>query len=177
VKEDVPMDATQDRDTSIARLREMIKDIGIAMFTTATRDGALHSRPMATQQVEFDGTLWFFTRQDTAKTEEIAEHRRVNIAYSNADAQRYVSMSGVATIVRDRAKAAQLWSPAYRTWFPDGLEDPEMILLRVDVEQAEYWDAGASRMTALAGFAKSLPTGRPFSAGEHEKMTLDPSGN
>lgn len=166
-----------ERNGSIARLRDLIKDIKIAMLTTVGRDGALHSRPMATQEADFDGTLWFFTGQDTAKAGEVAEYRAVNVAYSNPDEHRYVSMSGPATLVRDRSKAEQLWNPAYRAWFPQGLDDPNLVLLRVDVEQAEYWDPGASRMQALAGFVKALATGQRMTGGDHDKVILDTSGN
>lgn len=169
--------AENDRAASIARLREMIEDIGTAMLTTAAEDGTLRSRPMATPRAEFDGTLWFFTGLDTAKTTEVAGQRHVNVAYSSPSDQRYVSLSGVATIVRDRAKAEQLWQPAYRAWFPAGLDDPDLALLRVDVEHAEYWDPGSSRMQTLAGFVKALATGTRMTGGDHEKVVLDTSGN
>jgi len=70
------------RADSIKTLREQIKDIDIAMLTTVERDGTLRSRPMATQQVEFDGDLWFFTYDSTPKVDEIAQERQVNVAYS-----------------------------------------------------------------------------------------------
>lgn len=171
------MEPSGERAASIARLREMINGINIAMLTTVAGDGTLHSRPMATQEAEFDGTLWFFTADDTAKTGEIAQRRAVNVSYANAVDQRYVSLSGIATIVRDPGKAEQLWNPAYRAWFPEGLADPSLVLLRIDVEQAEYWDPGSSRMQTLAGFIRALATGHRPSGGEHGKMVLDTSGN
>lgn len=170
------MAVSDERDASVAKLHEMIKGIRIAMLTTVARDGALHSRPMATQETGFDGTLWFFTGQDSAKAEEVAEHRAVNVSYANPEDHRYVSMSGTATIVRDTGKAEQLWSPAYQSWFPQGLSDPRVVLLRVDVEQAEYWDAASGHMVALAGLTRGITTQRA-TANEHEKVTLDTSGN
>jgi general stress protein 26 len=167
-----------ERADSIARIHELIKDIRVAMLTTVAQDGSLHSRPMMTQQAEFDGTLWFLTGQDTAKAGEVAGHRGVNVSYAQPDDHRYVSLSGVATIVRDRQKAEQLWSAVYRAWFPEGLDDPNLVLLKVDVEAAEYWDAASGKMVALAGFLKALATGRRFTdAGDHGKVTLDTSGN
>lgn len=167
-----------ERAESIAKIHELIKDIRVAMLTTVAPDGTLHSRPMMTQEAEFDGTLWFLTGQDTAKAGEVAEHRTVNASYSQPDDNRYVSLSGVATIVKDRDKAKQLWSPVYRAWFPEGLDDPNLVLLRVDVEVAEYWDAASGKMVALAGFLKAIVTGRRFTeAGDHGKVTLDTSGN
>jgi general stress protein 26 len=167
-----------ERAESIAKIRELIKDIRVAMLTTVGQDGTLHSRPMMTQETEFDGTLWFLTRQDTAKAGEVAEHRQVSASYAQPDDHRYVSLSGLATLLEDRDKARQLWSPAYRAWFPDGLDDPNLVLLRVDVESAEYWDAASGRMVALAGFLKAIATGRRLTnAGDHDQVTLDTSGN
>jgi general stress protein 26 len=167
-----------DRGESIERLREMIKDIRVAMLTTVAPDGTLHSRPMMTQETEFDGTLWFLTGRDTAKAGEVVEHRSVSVSYANPDDNRYVSLSGLATILRDQRKAEELWSAAYRAWFPEGLDDPNLVLLKVEVEGAEYWDASSGRMVALAGFIKALATGRRFTgAGDHGKVTLDTSGN
>lgn len=171
------MPTNDERSASIAKLRDLIKDIKIAMLTTVGHDGIPHSRPMATQQADFEGTLWFFTGEDTAKAGEVAEYRAVNLAYADPDHHRYVSMSGPATLVRDRAKAEQLWNPAYRAWFPKGLDDPTLVLLRVDVEQAEYWDPESSRMQMLAGFVKAVTTGRRMTGGDHEKVVLDTSGN
>lgn len=171
------MPSHDERAESIARLRELIRDIKIAMLTTVGPDGVPHSRPMATQQAEFDGAVWFFTGEDTAKASEVAEYPSVNLAYADPDNHRYVSMSGPATLVRDRAKAEQLWNPVYRAWFPQGLDDPNLVLLRIDVEQAEYWDPGSSRMHALAGFVKALTTGRRMTGGDHDKVVLDTSGN
>ncbi len=167
-----------ERGESVEKLREMIKDIRVAMLTTVAPDGTLHSRPMMTQEAEFDGTLWFLTGQDTAKAGEVAEHRSVNVAYANPDDNRYVSLSGLATILRDREKAEELWSVAYRAWFPEGLDDPNLVLLKVEVEAAEYWDASSGRMLALAGFIRALATDRRFVVGgDHAKVTLDTSGN
>lgn len=167
-----------DRAASIAKLRDLIKDVEVAMLTTVAHDGSLHSRPMMTQETEFDGTLWFVTGQDSAKAGEVAEYRSVSVAYADPDDERYVSMSGTATIVRDRERAERLWTPAYRAWFPGGLDDSNLVLLQVDVEAAEYWDSTSGRMVALAGFVKALATGRRFTGGgDHAKVTLDTSGN
>lgn len=167
-----------ERAESNAKIHELIHDIRVAMLTTVGQDGTLHSRPMMTQEAEFDGTVWFLTGQDTAKTGEVAAHRSVNVSYAEPADHRYVSLSGLATVVKDRQKEQQLWSPAYRAWFPEGLDDPNLVLLKIDVEAAEYWDAASGKMVALAGFVKALLTGRRYTeASDHGKVTLDTSGN
>lgn len=160
------------RNEQIKKLGEMIKGINIAMMTTVEDDGSLRSRPMATQQVEFDGDLWFFAREHSAKVDEVNREQHVNISYANPDDQRYVSVSGTATLVRDQQKAKQLWNPLHKAWFPDGLDDPELALLKVSVDKAEYWDSPSSTVVQLVGFAKALVTGKSYEGGENEKVQL-----
>ena len=157
--------------TSIEKLKEMLEGIDFCMLTTID-GGQLRSRPMSTQQFEFDGDLWFFTRDNTHKADEVAKDPRVNVAYSKPDDNRYVSVSGTAEIVKDRAKMEELWSPILKAWFPDGLEDPHICLLKVAVEQAEYWDAPSSTIVQLFGMAKALATGTEMSYGENKKINL-----
>jgi general stress protein 26 len=149
------MAQTNDRKESIAKLNELIKDIEIAMLTTYDQDGSLHSRPMATQKVEFDGLLWFFTRASSHKVQEIEREHHVNLAYSAPDKQRYVSVSGMARLVKDRPKMEELWNPVYKAWFPDGLDDADLALLKVSVEHAEYWDSPSSFAAQVIKFVKA----------------------
>jgi len=166
------VDNQADHNENVRKLGEMIKEIKFAMLTTAEPDGTLRSRPMATQATEFDGTLWFFTAASAPKVEEIEQDHHVNLSYAAPDKNLYVSVSGKARMVRDRQKAEELWNPAFKAWFPKGLEDPDLALLKVNVEQAEYWDSSSSAVVHLVGFVKALATGERYHAGENEKMDL-----
>jgi general stress protein 26 len=156
----------------IKKLREMIQDVKVAMLTTVDVDGSMRSRPMRTQEVEFDGDLWFFTDDTSPKTEEILRDRHVNVTYSDPNAQRYVSVKGQASLVRDKTKMAALWSPIYKAWFPDGLDDPNICLLRVEVDSAEYWDSSQSAIVHAIGFTKAALTGERYKPGENAKIDL-----
>ncbi len=114
------------KQEEIETLRDLIKDIDTAMLTTATEEG-LVSRPMKTQEVEFDGDLWFFTKKETNKYEEILHNQDVNVAYVG---KSYVSVRGRAEIVEELDKKKELWSKVY--------DDPNIILIKVNVEAAEY---------------------------------------
>jgi len=162
-------DATRNED--VATLWKMIQGIRVAMLVTVDIHGMLHSRPLATQEVEFDGFLWFFTNRNSPKIGEINNNANVNVAYADPDTNRYVSVSGRATIVDDRVKAKQLWTPAYLVWFPRGAEDPELTLLRVEVEHAQYWDSPSSTVITLLGFAARL-TGKQYQGAESTKVKL-----
>jgi general stress protein 26 len=156
---------------SIKKLGELIHDIKFAMLTSTHADGSLHSRPMATQQIEFDGNLWFFTGLNSEKVRELESNPEVNLSYSAPDDQRYVSVSGRADVSRDRKKMKELWNPLLKAWFPGGLDDPDICLLHVDVTHAEYWDSPSSKMVQLAGFIKSVVTGtRLKNPGEHGEL-------
>src|SRR5438132_409520 len=124
-------------EQNVKKLADLIKGIKVAMLTTVAEDGCLRSRPMVTQDKDFDGTLWFFTQAGAPKVSEVEREERVNLSYANPDDQRYVSVSGTARLVRDRDRIREFWSPALKAWFPKGPDDPELALLRVEVDRAE----------------------------------------
>jgi general stress protein 26 len=142
-------------DNPVAKLNQLIKGIDFAMLTTLRSNGTLHSCPMATQEVDADGTVWFFSDTNTEKVEAVRTQQYVNLAYSDAASQRYVSIAGRCELMRDHVKAKQIWKPLYSSWFPKGLDDPNLVLLKVHVQVAEYWDAAAGRMVQVPGFAKA----------------------
>jgi len=155
----------------VKKLSKLIKGIRVAMMTTRDDDGTLRARPMQTQEQEFDGTLWFFTPASSHKVDEINHNEhQVNLSYADPSDNRYVSVSGVATLVRDRAKIDQLWTPVLKAWFPKGKDDPEVALLNVDVTKAEYWDSPSSTIVKLVGFTKAVLTGQQYRPGENEKL-------
>ena len=157
------------REESIKKIQELTEGIDFCMLTTMD-NGDLRSRPMSTQ--EFDGDLWFFTSDNTHKIEEIEKDNRVNAAYSNPDDNVYLSISGRAEVVKDRAKIEELWSPVLKAWFPEGLDDPHLCLLKIQVEQAEYWDAPNSTIVQLFGMVKAIATGQEADYGENKKIEL-----
>ena len=160
---------TETNDTG--KLWDMIKSIEIAMMVT--EDGEhLRSRPMAVSQKEFDGTLWFFTRVDAHKVTEIEREHRVNLAYANPTRQNYVSVTGMANLVRDRSEIDAHWTASLLTWFPKGKDDPEVALLKVTVQQAEYWDAPSSTMLHAYGYVKAAMTGKSPEPGGHGTVKL-----
>jgi len=140
------------REDDIRQLAELLRGIEVAMFTTVAADGRLVSRPLGTQQVEFNGDLWFATAADSPKVAEIAANPRVNVAYAAADRNTYVSVAGRAQVVDDRAKVEELWSPAMQVFFPGGKDDPQLRLIHVRAESAEYWNSPAGLFGAALEF-------------------------
>lgn len=153
-------------------LGELIAGIGFAMLTTTDHQGRLCSRPMTTQQRQFDGDLWFLTDRRTHTAEDITEHPQVNISFSDSDGYRFVSCSGQASLVEDRAQMREFWQMPYAVWFPGGPDDPNLVLLRVQVGQADYWNSSSSWAGRLLAFAKALATGDKSAVGTRGHVDL-----
>jgi len=154
-------------------VKQLVKDARIAMLTTMTGDGRHVSRPMALQDVEFDGDLWFFTYSDSDLVSQVTANPQVNVSFSDAKQHAWVSIAGAASRVDDRAKAEELWNPLLKAWFPDGLETPNLTLVKVQGETAEYWEAAhSSRVVTMLGYAKAAVTGKTPDAGANETVRL-----
>lgn len=151
---------------------ELIKDIKVALLVTRGDGGRLHGRPMAAAQTDFSGELWFMSHDSTPKLGELSNDEHVLLAYSEPKSQNYVSVSGTASISRDRAEIKRLWSEPMRVWFPKGPEDDNIALIKVSIESAEYWDAPAAAWVYAYGYVKARVTGEPPKSGENKVVTF-----
>ena len=161
---------THGHDEGAHKVAELIKGNRTGMMSTTAEDGTLMSRPMALQEVEFDGDLWFFAERDSRKVAQIATDPQVNVTISSSST--WVSLTGTAAVVTDDAKKRDLWNGAVEAWFPDGKQDDNVILLRVEGESAEYWDTPGGRVASLISFAKAKVTGERYEGGENERVEL-----
>ena len=158
---------------SVKKIAALIKSIDFGMLTTLDAEGRLHSRPMSSnKEVEFDGDVWFFTYASTPKVYEIENKPYVNVAFSDPKSQTYVSLSGRAELVRDPEKIKQLWQPSLKAWFPKGVDEPDIALIKINADQAEYWDSPASPIAHAISLAKVALTGQSAQSGENEKVDL-----
>ncbi len=167
---------SHDREgAEVAQLAGLIRDIKVAMLTTTVKGDGMRSRPMFTQDTPFDGTLWFMTSASAPVVSEIYDDAEVLLTYAHPGAQSYVAVNGAASIHNDRAMIRSLWRPTLKVWFPDGVEDPKIRLIRVAVERAEFWDS-PSAPVRMFHFAKALVTGEQMQGGEHETLRLPLQG-
>jgi general stress protein 26 len=142
-------DAAQDRPQDpTRRLRKLVKGTRVVMLTTVAPDGRFRSRPMIAGGLE-DGALLFLTRVPSAKAADIADQQRVHLAFAEPDKKRYVSISGLASIQRDADRVRELWEKKHKGWFPEGKKDPDLAVLRVQIDQADVWDRKANGMVPL----------------------------
>lgn len=153
----------------LARLKELIDSIRIGLLTTVGLDGALHTRPVETLRCDIEGTLWFFTDHQSPKANELSRDMRVSVGYSEPSKKIYVTVAGHARILRDEALAAQLWTPSQRAWYPKGVADEHLSILRVTPERAEYWET-PGRISYLLAAAQAMVTGKPATVGQGSKL-------
>jgi general stress protein 26 len=140
---------------SAAHVAELVDRAQICMLTTMTADGRHVSRPMALQEAEFDGDLWFFAYEDSAKVSQLRSNPQVNVSFSNSKQSEWTSISGAAEVVHNPEKAEQLWSPPLKAWFEDGLDTPGLTLIKVHAGTAEYWEGPSSKVVRLLGVARA----------------------
>jgi general stress protein 26 len=154
-------------------LWERIDEVRPAMMTTVELDGSFRARPMWTQGDAFDGTLWFFVSDDGPLARELERNSRVGLSYAAPDKDLYVSVSGRAELVHDRNKADELWNTYAEAWFPGGTDDPHLGLLRVEVEQAQYWEDKKPKVLQFAEILVAAVTGDPPKSGDEKKLDFD----
>ena len=140
------------------------------MLTTMTSDGRHVSRPMAVQDVEFDGDLWFFAERDSRVVEQIMAIPHVGLTLT--DTSTWISIDGEAQVVDDRDKARTLWNSFVEAWLPQGPDDPSVVLIKVDPHTAEYWDTPGGRVASLISLVKSKVTGERYEGGDQGTVTL-----
>lgn len=144
------MTASVQKNKNARKLEELIKNIKVAMLVTIGEDKELHSCPMLTPEEGFDGDLWFFTKKSSLQAHNIGREPHVNVVYASPKEHLYVSVVGHATAVDDPRKIQELWSSSYMAWFEGGSTDPEIVLIRVEVENVEYWDSSSPTAVRLA---------------------------
>jgi len=158
---------------NVAKLVEMVKDVRICMLITNEENTEnLSGRPMGINKIDDDGTMWFFTKASSYKVEEIETSKKVSIAIANEKSQNYLMIHGIATLVNDKNKMKELWSSIMKAWFPLGLDDPDITLIKVVPNEVNYWDSSSNKMVVLFNMLKAIVTGKEYTEGEHGKINL-----
>jgi general stress protein 26 len=162
---------SQVTEGAIKDLRSKISSIRFGMLTTSNDDQSLSSRPMTQQALEDSGILWFFISDTSQLATDINRHPKINVTFANPSDSVYVAISGHAEVIKFKEKAAELWNPAVAAWFPDGLEDPHLSLIKVSIYNAEYWDSHTNKMLRIFSIAKAAIIGEPpTDIGDHQKI-------
>lgn len=155
---------------AVDKIKELA-DSKICLFCTY-EDNQIVSRPMSTQKVEDDGTIWFFSDKDSVKNDQILQDNKVYLMYSDTSKQHYLSLGGYAEIVFDKDKIEELWTPIAKAWFEEGKDDPDITLLKVMPETGHYWDTKNGKLVSTIKIAIATLTGNEPDDGIEGKLSV-----
>ncbi|MES2696673.1 MAG: pyridoxamine 5'-phosphate oxidase family protein [Verrucomicrobiota bacterium] len=142
------------------KIREIAKSARICFFGTSPGKHPLDVVPMAVQDVDEAGNLWFLSGRSSQKNRHIAEDPRVQLLFANVGDSDYLSLHGVATISDSRADKEAHWTPIAKTWFTGGIDDPEVTVIKVEPSDGYYWDTEHGKMVATLKMAIGALTGK-----------------
>ena len=159
-------------EKNIEILKTKIEEVRICLFTTISEKDEFSSRPMATAKVEDDGNIWFFTNEYSLKSKEISKENQITLGYSSPSDNTYITVNGKAELVDDRLRKEAYFSAPVKAWFPDGIDDPRLILVKVTPHTAEYWDGSSSKVVVVFNMLKAIVTGEQYEGGQHDKINF-----
>ena len=150
---------------AVEKIKELAESADVCMFTTSLTRLPLSSRPMSTRAVDEEGNIWFFSRISSHKNEEISADDRVQLFYASRNSSEYLNVFGKASIIKDIEKAKELWSAMAKAWFNEGVDDPELTLIKVKPLHVYYWDTKHNQLVALIMMAASAVSGKEMDDG------------
>jgi general stress protein 26 len=166
------MEKNLENEEALKKFKKLVNDINICMFITNKQGEKDHTRPMATIEVEDNGTLWFFTDIRSIKVEEVSADNKVHLIYSHPGKDSYLDVWGKASVVTDKQQIRDKWSTIVKAWFPDGVDDPNLALLKVEPQNNYYWDAETGKMVQFFKMAASIVTGKTIADGAEGKLNV-----
>ncbi len=161
-------------EEAIKKYKELAEQVNICMFTTIDNEHNVMSRPMWTADIDDDGNAWFFTNEFSEKIQEVSKDNIVNLIYAHPAKNIYVNVKGACTVIIDRKKMDELWKPSMKKWFPEGLNDAKICLVKVTTENAHYWNTTASKMSLFFQMIKAISKGDKYKEEETGKLNLNP---
>lgn len=157
---------------TVSKIKTIVDHTNTCMFCTGLEEIPFSTRPMATQEVDDDGNIWFLSGKDSHKNQDVQQDHQVQLIYANPDKSEYLSVTGMATIYTDREKIEAVWSPMAKAWFTEGKDDPNLTVIRVRPQQGYYWDTKNGKMVSLIKIAAGAITGTTMDDGIEGKLKL-----
>ena len=159
---------------AVAEIKKIAEAARICLFGTLLDRAPLTVRPMAVQTVDDAGNLWFLSSRVSLShtNRHIAEDSRVQLLFANPGKSEYMTLNGVATISDDRALREQHWTPIAKTWFNEGVDDPDLTVVKVEAHDGYYWDTKHGKVVAFAKIAASMVIGKTLDDSIEGKVRL-----
>jgi general stress protein 26 len=161
------MSSTKDLmgDDAIKKLRDLTNDASTCMFASGLGEIPFHVCPMQVQQVDHEGSLWFFSGADSVHNRQLEQDSRAQLTFCNPSKLEFLTIFGEAAISTDRHKIGELWNMLVEAWFPDGEDDPNLTLICVRPSMAHYWDTENGKLVTFAKILTAAVTGASLDAG------------
>ncbi len=166
------MEKNLQNEEALKKFKKLVDDINVCMFITSGTDQDDHTRPMATIEVEDDGTLWFYTDIRSIKVEEVTMDKRVHLVYAHPGKDSYLDVCGTSSIVTDRQLIKSKWKPIVKAYFPQGADDPNLALMKVAPYSVYYWESETGKMVQILKMAASVIAGKRLAEGAEGKLNL-----
>ena len=160
-------------EEALQKFHDLVDDVHICMFTTIDNNGEVMSRPMWTVKIDEEGNVWFFTNEFSEKVQEVSKDSVVNLIYAHPGKNIYVNVKGTCAIIIDKSKMKDLWKPAMKEWFPEGLDDAKLCLLKVNTENAHYWNTSSGKVATILKSIKAIAKGDSLKEEETGKLDLN----
>src|ERR1700712_1474138 len=167
------MESKTDLQNSVEKLKALVNVGDVCMFTTLDNGSKITTRPMTTAGIDDDANLWFFTNEFSETIHEVSGDSLVHLMYANPSKNKYVHVRGNCVVVINREKAKELWSPFMAAWFPQGLDDPKLCLVKVMTGEADFWNNSSSKVVVGFNILKAMVTHSKYDEGEKGKLTLN----
>jgi general stress protein 26 len=165
------MEKNLKQEEALKKFTKLVNEIKICMLITNTKQKD-HTRPMATIDVEANGTLWFYTDIRSIKVEELSANSQVHLVYAHPGKESYLDVWGRASVVTDKQTIKDKWSTFVKAWFPNGVDDPNLALLKVEPNDNYYWDAETGKMISFLKIAASIVTGEKLADAVEGKINI-----
>ena len=165
------MDSQEKND--LQKLKELVEDIRICMFTTVDDHSKISSRPMSTVKIDESGYIWFFTNEYSETIQELSKDNMVSLIYAHPSKNIYIDIKGTTSVIINKDKIRELWNPMLKAWFPKGIDDPKLCLIKVAPQEAHYWKNSSIQAIVFLNILKAISTREQYSEGEHGKIKIN----
>lgn len=157
---------------AIEKLKEFVDKNATCFFCTDIKEGRFEARPMSTQKIDASGNIWFLSPKASDKNTEIEQDNKVQLLYNLSEHSGFMLIRGVASISYNKEKIEELWEPIVKVWFPAGVDDPSISVIKVVPDDGYYWDTKNGKLVAFAKMAASLVTGKTMDDGVEGTMKM-----
>lgn len=158
---------------AITKLQELVNKIDIGMLGTYPGDNEyVHVVPMSRQEVDDDGNIWYLFSSDSETYKNLQGNDKVSVFFSHVGDYNFLSINGVGEVSKDQDRIEKYWNKFVEAWFEKGKDDPNIRILKVNVEEAHYWDNKTNKLATIFKVAASAVSGQKLDIGREGNLNV-----